>query len=53
MERKGEARYLKGHYEKIAKRYLLEQYKKVQFSSGSIDTWYGEKEEVIMARNVQ
>ena len=37
---------------KIAKRNLLERYKKVQFPQSSVDTWNGLKEEVLMAKNV-
>ena len=52
LRRKGEARNFREHKKKLQKGICFNDTKKYSFSQRSIDTWNGQKEEVIMAKNV-
>ena len=52
MKRKEKAKYLRGHKKELQKLICSNDTKNNSFSQGSIDTWNGLKEEVIMVKNV-
>ena len=53
MKRKRVVRYLRDHRKKSQKGIYLNDTKEYNFPHGSIYTWNGLKEEVIMTKNVQ